>query len=179
MFIARIPYPAALLIALCACTTHPGISAKPAPATANEYSGAADHYATSPTALAASRAWDDSVTLERVGFLQREASTTGAYFVTPEDIADIGPRTISDIFRRVPVLLEPPPGRKKPAIASCFVTYINGLPRFSGRLENLPFMRVEKVIAAEVYPPGQIPPSAFKRVDTSADCTTVALWMRS
>jgi hypothetical protein len=178
MFIARIFYPAAFLTALCACASN-RVSNAPATADANAYSGAADHYATSPSAVAATRAWQDSVALDKVGFLQREATTTGAYFVTPEEIAEINPRTIADVFRHVPVLLEQPPGHNKPQIATCFVTYINGLPRLSGRVDIPPFLRVEKVIAAEVYPPGQIPPSAFKRVDSSTDCTTVALWMRA
>ena len=178
MSIARIFYPAAFLTALSACASN-RISSEPATPTTNAYSGAADHYATSPSALAATRAWQDSVTLDKVGFLEREATTVGAYFVTPEEIADISPRTISDVFRHVPVLMEQPPGHNKPQIATCFVTYINGLPRLSGRVDIPPFLRVEKVIAAEVYPPGQIPPPAFKRVDTSADCTTVALWLRA
>src|SRR4051812_18770517 len=50
----------------------------------------------------------DSARLERTGFFQRQSFGWDAYFITPAQIAEIAPRTISDIFRRVPVLLENP-----------------------------------------------------------------------
>ncbi|SRR5216110_2823170 len=122
----------------------------------------------------------DSALLERSGFVYREATVHGAYFVDPEDIADINPRTIADIFRHVPVMLEPanPTGRSRGS--QCFLTYVNGLPRRASNPASLDtFIKVREVVAAEVYPPGQPPPPPFTSTSTRANCTTVGIWIRS
>jgi hypothetical protein len=123
----------------------------------------------------------DSVALEKIGFLDRLAAVNGGYFVTPEDIAEFAPKTISDIFRHVPVVIDPPragSGAKR-AGQACFATYVNGLQRQVRVLSELDtFISVRDVLAAEVYPPDQRPPAPFTPA-TRANCTTVALWTRS
>jgi hypothetical protein len=124
----------------------------------------------------------DSARFERTGFFQRESSVRGAYFVTPSKIAEMAPRTISDIFRHVPVLLENPTSieRGLGGAQHCFITYVNGLVRPSVVVSDLgTFIPARDVVAAEVYPPGQLPPAPFARASSRENCTTVALWTRS
>jgi len=123
----------------------------------------------------------DSVMLDAVGFLRREASLTGGYFVDPDEIAAIEPRTMTDIFKHVPVLIERPdaPGIRVRGDQACFITYVNGIVRQARLLSDLEtFFPVRTVLAAEVYPPGDLPPAPFSRPSSRASCTTVALWTR-
>jgi hypothetical protein len=124
----------------------------------------------------------DSALLDAAGFLAREASQIDAYFVTPEEIEEIKPKTIADIFRHVPVLIERPgpPGTRLRGGQGCFMTYVNGLVRPARTLGELDtFIPVRAVLAAEVYPPGQLPPAPFTRSSNRSDCTTVGIWTRS
>jgi hypothetical protein len=124
----------------------------------------------------------DSARLDATGFLAREASQVDAYFVTPEEIDEIQPKTISDIFRHVPVLIEKPgpPGSRLRGGQGCFITYVNGLVRRAQAPSDLDtFLPVREVLAAEVYPPGQLPPAPFARPSSRANCTTVGIWTRS
>jgi len=124
----------------------------------------------------------DSARLDATGFLEREATQIDAYFVTPEEIDEIQPKTISDIFRHVPVLLEKPgpPGTRLRGGQACFLTYVNGLVRKAQTPSDLDtFLPVREVLAAEVYPPGQLPPAPFARASSRANCTTVGIWTRS
>src|SRR2546423_2759363 len=82
-------------------------------------------------ALSEHAASGDSARLERTGFLERLSAAHGAYFITPEEIARINPRTISDIFRHVPVLIETagPTGMMLRGSQGCLLTYANGMLR--------------------------------------------------
>src|SRR5438105_6041877 len=124
----------------------------------------------------------DSALLEAAGFLRRESSIADAYFIPPDEIAAIQPKTIADIFRHVPVLIERPgPARTRlRGGQGCFLTYVNGTVRRARVPNELDtFIQVRDVLAAEVYPPGQSPPAPFARASSQTDCTTVALWTRS
>ena len=123
----------------------------------------------------------DSIRLENTGFLQRAATIQDAYFVFPEEIAAMQPRTIADIFRHVPVLIEAPNpvGSRLRGSQGCFINYVNGIVRRAKLPTELDtFIQARDVVAAEVYPPGQLPPSPFDRSSNGASCTTVALWTR-
>ena len=127
------------------------------------------------------RVESDSAALDHNGFLQRQATVRRAYFVTPDDIADIGPRSISDIFRRVPVMIDPAgPSSWARGYQGCFITYLNGLQRRVRSPSDLEtFVPPRQIMAAEVYPPGQMPPPPFARMSSKAGCTTIALWTRA
>ena len=119
--------------------------------------------------------------LDQVGFNVRQAAARSAYFVDADQIASMHPRTIADIFRHVPVLLENPFSYRSRMRAprQCFATYVDGLIRRGGGPSSLDtFTRVKDVIGAEVYPPGQNPPPPFARSTTEEGCTTVAIWTR-
>jgi hypothetical protein len=124
----------------------------------------------------------DSLGLARVGFLQRESSIRGAYFITPDEIRDANATRVSDIFRSVPVIVETPGpyGTALRGVQGCLLTYVDGLPwrsMFPGDLDtDIP---VRDVVAAEVYPPGMVPPSPFLRGSARQNCTTVGIWTRS
>jgi hypothetical protein len=47
---------------------------------------------------------------------------------------------------------------------------------FPGDLDT--YIPVNDVVAAEVYPPGQLPPSPFNRSGNRLNCTTRAIWTR-
>jgi hypothetical protein len=129
-----------------------------------------------------SREAHDSARLENSGFLYRASTIHGAYFVTPEKIAAMQPRRIADIFRHIPVMLEQPnpSGRQLLAPQGCFFTYVNGLPRRTSSPSTLDtLIQVGEVVAAEVYPPGQLPPAPFTRSNVGAACTTVGIWTRT
>src|SRR5437868_6724495 len=123
----------------------------------------------------------DSTALEATGFLRRQATVHGGYFISPEKLAEMSPRTISDIFRRVPVLIESPLpiGSLIGGSQSCFITYVNGLHRSRIPSDLDAYIPAHDVVAAEVYPPGQLPPAPFTRASSRANCTTIALWTRS
>jgi hypothetical protein len=137
-----------------------------------------------PTELATTAAqWArDSAGLDKVGFFRRESAGRGAYFITPDQIAQMKPATTSDIFRQVPVLTQTS-GRTGPVLRGaqgCLLTYVDGFPwrsMFPGDLDT--YVPVRDVVAAEVYPPGQIPPPPFVRGIPRASCTTLAIWTRS
>ena len=128
------------------------------------------------------RATSDSVALDENGFLRRQETVRGGYFVTPQDIAEIQPRTISDIFRRVPVMVERQKAGARtrvPARLTCIVTYVNGMARPVGAPTDLEtFVQPKTIMAAEVYPPDQLPPPPFSRAGSATNCTTVVLWTR-
>jgi Carboxypeptidase regulatory-like domain len=132
-------------------------------------------------AIANQRA-SDSLGLTRTGFLQRESSIRGAYFITPDEIQNERATKISDIFRSVPVIVETPGpyGTALRGAQGCLLTYVDGLPwrsMFPGDLDtDIP---VRDVVAAEVYPPGMVPPSPFLRGTARQNCTTVGIWTRS
>ena len=129
-----------------------------------------------------SREAHDSARLENSGFLHRASTIRGAYFVTPEKIAAMQPRRIADLFRHIPVMLEQPnpSGRQLLSPQGCFVTYVNGLPRRTGSPSTLDtFIQVREVVAAEVYPPGQLAPAPFTRSNAGSGCTTVGIWTRA
>jgi Carboxypeptidase regulatory-like domain len=132
--------------------------------------------------LMASMQSSDSAGLSSVGFLQREATARGGYFISPEDIREMKPNTVSDIFRTVPVVTEVP-GAYGPVlrgIRGCLLVYVDGLPwrsMFPGDLNT--DIQARDVVAAEVYPPGQTPPSPFVRGRVRSNCTTVGIWTRS
>jgi hypothetical protein len=136
----------------------------------------------SEAAAIANQRATDSLGLARAGFLQRQASIRGAYFITPEEINDQKPTRLSDIFRSVPVLMETPGpyGTTLRGVRGCLLTYVDGLPwrsMFPGDLDtDIP---VRDVVAAEVYPPGLAPPSPFARGAARPNCTTVGIWTRS
>src|SRR5689334_2190862 len=138
---------------------------------------------TQPQALNfASEQSRDSSALDRVGFLQRENATRGAYFLTPEDIAGTRAVTTSDLFRQVPVLIEMPGrnGNVLRGVNGCLATYVDGIrwrSMFPGDLDA--YIPVNDVIAAEVYPPGQLPPPPFNQGGNRLNCTTLAIWTRS
>ncbi|HKN59353.1 MAG TPA: hypothetical protein VJV97_10910 [Gemmatimonadaceae bacterium] len=123
----------------------------------------------------------DSALLETSGFLRRESAVPDAYFIRPEDITQMNPRTVSDIFRHVPGLAETlTSGTTLAKGQGCFITFVNGLLRQSRVLSDLDAnLRARDVFALEVYPPGPLPPAPFNRASSRADCTTVALWTRS
>lgn len=138
----------------------------------------------SPDEAAAGAAqWaQDSAGLDKVGFFRRESGVRGAYFITPDQIADMKPVTVSDIFRQVPVLVQTI-GRTGPVLRGaqgCLITYVDGLPWrsvFPGDLDT--YVPARDVVAAEVYQPGQTPPSPFVRGGLRSSCTTLAIWTRS
>jgi hypothetical protein len=125
----------------------------------------------------------DSAALARVGFLQRESTTRGAYFLTPSDIAATRAVTTSDLFRQVPVLVEtvgPTGSTVLRGANGCLITYVDGVrwrSMFPGDLDT--YVPVNDVVAAEVYPPGQLAPLPFNRGPSRANCTTLAIWTRS
>jgi len=124
----------------------------------------------------------DSAGLDRVGFFRRESTIRGAYFITPDQIAQQKPARLSDIFRGVPVLTQGV-GRTGPVLRGaqgCLITYVDGLPwrsMFAGDLDT--FVPVRDVVAAEVYGPGQTPPPPLVRGIPRLSCTTLAIWTRS
>jgi hypothetical protein len=124
----------------------------------------------------------DSAALDKVGFFRRESAGRGAYFLTPDQIAETKASTTSDIFRQVPILTQAS-GRTGPVLRGaqgCLLTYVDGLPwrsMFPGDLDT--YVPVRDVLAAEVYPPGQVPPTPFVRGVPRARCTTLAIWTRS
>lgn len=134
-------------------------------------------------ALFGARQARDSAALERNGFLEREASVRDGYFITPDDIDRMQPKTISDIFRHVPFSVIETSGPSSGMLQSartCYVTYVNGLVRRVTAPSDLDtFIRAGDVMAAEVYPPGQPPRAAFARSAARSGCTTVAVWTRS
>ena len=133
-------------------------------------------------AILSTRQTRDSALLERNGFLERESSVRDAYFITPEQIDAIRPRTISDIFRHVPFVIETngPGGSLLRSARACFVTLVDGLVRRVAAPSDLDsFISARKVIAAEVYPPGELLPASFPHAGPRPSCTTVALWTRS
>jgi Carboxypeptidase regulatory-like domain len=124
----------------------------------------------------------DSAGLDKVGFFRRESAGRGAYFITPDQIAEMKPSTTSDIFRQVPVLTQTS-GRTGPVLRGaqgCLLTYVDGLPwrsMFPGDLDT--YIPARDVVAAEVYPPGQVPPTPFVRGVPRSSCTTLGIWTRS
>jgi hypothetical protein len=124
----------------------------------------------------------DSAALDKVGFFRRESAGRGAYFIAPEQIAEMKPSTTSDIFRQVPILTQVS-GRTGPVLRGaqgCLLTYVDGLPwrsMFPGDLDT--YVPARDVLAAEVYPPGQVPPTPFLRGVPRSRCTTLAIWTRS
>jgi hypothetical protein len=137
-----------------------------------------------PTELATNTAQSarDSAALDKVGFFRRESADRGAYFITPDQIAEMKPSTTSDIFRSVPILTQTS-GRTGPVLRGaqgCLLTYVDGLPwrsMFPGDLDT--YIPARDVLAAEVYPPGQLPPTPFVRGIPRASCTTLGIWTRS
>ena len=124
----------------------------------------------------------DVAGLEKIGFSQRQSTMRGAYFLSPDDIAEMKPSRVSDIFRGTPVVFESP-GPYGPVLRGaqgCLLTYVDGLPwrsMFPGDLDtDIP---VRDVVAAEVYPPGQTPPAPFFRASLRRNCTTIGLWTRA
>jgi hypothetical protein len=136
---------------------------------------------TEAVAVATQRA-RDSAGLARNGFLQRQSTIRGAYFITPDDIAQTRATTVSDLFRQIPVLTETS-GRYGPVLRGangCLITYVDGLrwrTMFPGDLDT--YVPLRDVVAAEVYPPGQLAPARFARGAPSLNCTTLAIWTRS
>lgn len=124
----------------------------------------------------------DSAALDKVGFFRRESSVRGAYFITPDQINQLKPVRLSDIVRQVPVLVETV-GRTGPVlrgVQGCLITYVDGLPWrpiFPGDLDS--YVSARDVVAAEVYGPGQTPPTPFVRGVFRPNCTTLAIWTRS
>src|ERR1700681_1571939 len=124
----------------------------------------------------------DSAGLDKDGFFRREVAGRGAYFITPDQIAEMKPSTTSDIFRSVPILTQTI-GRTGPVLRGaqgCLLTYVDGLPwrsMFPGDLDT--YVPVRDVVAAEVYPPGQAPPTPFVRGVPRSSCTTLGIWTRS
>jgi hypothetical protein len=120
--------------------------------------------------------------LDQVGFNHRQSTSHSAYFVDSDQIAAMHPRTIADVFRHVPVLLESPFSYRNRLLLGptpCFSTYVDGLLRPGKGPSSLDtFMRVQDVIGAEVYPSGQLPPPPFGRAGSDESCTTVAIWTR-
>jgi len=134
-------------------------------------------------AASAAAQWaHDSTGLAKVGFFRRESTVRGAYFITPDQIAQRKPVRLSDVFRGVPVLTEGI-GRTGPVLRGaqgCLITYVDGLPwrsMFPGDLDT--FVPVRDVVAAEVYGPGQTPPPPLRRGIPRLSCTTLAIWTRS
>jgi hypothetical protein len=137
-----------------------------------------------PDQLAAlvARQSKDSLRLENVGFPRRAATIQDAYFLAPDDIAAMQPRSLADIFKHVPVPIENPnpTGRRVRGNQSCFFNYVNGIVRRERVITDLEtFIHARDVMAVEVYPPGQLPPAPFDRSSYGSNCTTVALWTRS
>jgi hypothetical protein len=124
----------------------------------------------------------DNAGLAKNGFLQREASVRGAYFLTPEEIAGSKAGTVSDLLAGTPLLIQVP-GRTGPVLRGaqgCLNTYVDGLrwrTMFPGDLDA--YVPVGDVVAAEVYPPGQVPPSPFAQGVPRLNCTTLAIWTHS
>jgi Carboxypeptidase regulatory-like domain len=124
----------------------------------------------------------DSAALDKVGFFRRESAGRGAYFIAPDQIAQMKPASTSDIFRQVPILTQTI-GRTGPVLRGaqgCLLTYVDGLPwrpMFAGDLDT--YVPARDVLAAEVYPPGQVPPPPFVRGVPRSRCTTLAIWTRS
>jgi hypothetical protein len=138
---------------------------------------------TSGEAASVAAQWaHDSTGLDKVGFFRRQSAVRGAYFITPDQIAQRKPVRVSDIFRGVPVLTEGF-GRTGPVlrgVQGCLITYVDGLPWrsiFPGDLDA--YVPVRDVVAAEVYGPGQTPPAPLVRGVPRLNCTTVAIWTRS
>src|SRR3954470_6726019 len=127
------------------------------------------------------RVTDDSAILEKVGFVTRQSAVPDAYFVTPQDIASIQPRTIADIFKRVPVLLDNPTtsGSHAHGAPACVITYVNGIVRRGTYRSLATFLPVRRVVAAEVYPPRQFPPAPFNGGSSQTECTTIGIWTRA
>jgi hypothetical protein len=129
----------------------------------------------------ATRRERDLAVLDKVGFAQRQSTIRGADFLGPDEIAEINPKEVSDIFRSNPLVIESP-GRYGPVLRGaqgCLITYVDGLPwrsMFPGDLDtDIP---ARDVVAAEVYPPGQTPPAPFLRGSPRLNCTTIGIWTR-
>lgn len=173
MQITRAIQPSALSLALVACVQTSSIMDSPSlvPAPTNPLS--ADGWSMTTV--------QDQDRLEKVGFNVRRSASRSAYFVNSDQIAAMHPRTIADIFRHVPVLLESPfPYQNRLSVgpAPCFMTYVDGLLRRGKAPSSLDtFTRVKDVIGAEVYLPGELPP-AFAKSTADQGCTTVAIWTR-
>ena len=123
----------------------------------------------------------DSIVLERTGFNQRLENVPGGYFVTPDEIEELAPRTLSDVFRHVPAMVGAPfamTGRPAGSQHGCFIPYVNGLLNKRALSDLSNFIQPREVVAAEVYPPDQPPPSPFT-ASSRPGCTTVVLWTRS
>jgi hypothetical protein len=80
-------------------------------------------------------------------------------------------------------LLTEVPGPTGPILrgaTGCLNTYVDGLrwrTMFPGDLDT--YIPVNDVVAAEVYPPGTVPPAPFARGSSRVNCTTLAIWTRS
>jgi hypothetical protein len=124
----------------------------------------------------------DLADLARTGFTRRQSTVRGGYFIGPDDIAQMHPARVSDIFRNVPVVFESPGpyGTVLRGAQGCLATFVDGLPwrsMFPGDLDtDIP---ASEVVAVEVYPPGQTPPVPFVRGNVRSNCTTVGIWTRS
>jgi hypothetical protein len=172
-----------LMLAACAHTSSIFDSDTPPEVSEIKPRDSVDLAALTPEQLAAFSAGRerDSALLERSGFIYREATVHGAYFIDPEEIAEMNAGSIADIFRHVPVMLEPanPTGRSLRS-QGCFLTYVNGLPRRASNPASLDtFIKVREVVAAEVYPPGQPAPAPFTSTSAPANCTTIGIWTRT
>jgi len=123
----------------------------------------------------------DSAALTKNGFLQRESSIKGGYFLAPDEIATTRAVTLTDLLSRIPVLIEVP-GRTGPVLRGaqgCLVTYVDGLrwrTMFPGDINT--YVPVNDVLAVEAYAPGTLAPLAFAR-PVPMNCTTLAVWTRS
>jgi hypothetical protein len=126
----------------------------------------------------------DSSALARLGFIDREQRyARNAYFLTPADIQSTRAVTLSDLFRQVPVIVTSPGPTGSTVLRGangCLATYVDGVrwrSMFAGDLET--YVPASDVIAAEVYPPGALPPPPFNQSPSRSNCTTLALWTRS
>ena len=163
----------ALSLALVACVQTSSVMEPPSPAPASIRSLSAQDLAHADAV-----AW---ARLDEVGFSGRHALAHGGYFLDADQIAEMHPQKIADIFRHVPVLLESPfsyGNRLLIGPTPCFATYVDGLIRRGKTPSTLDeFVRVKDVVGAEVYLPDQLPPP-FARSTAEEKCTTVAIWTR-
>ena len=144
------------------------------------HSAATPDTSIAPATIAAELA-RDSAGLARKGFYQRLSTINGAYFITPDDIAETRATSVADLFWDVPVLNQSF-GRYGPVVRGangCLITYVDGLRlrRFPGDLST--YVPLNDVVGAEVYPPGQLPPVPFASSRPNFNCTTLAIWSRS
>jgi hypothetical protein len=124
--------------------------------------------------------------LDKIGFNQRQKSAQG-YFLGPDQLANMQPLYLTDIFRRVPGLRVTSSADGDDVVPSRGVSSMTGGDCIQYFLDNMPwqsetpgdinqFVNGNEVVAVEVYQPTNTPAQYMR---ASGSCMTVVLWTRS